>query len=235
MKIPTPLDTAFIMPFLGSTDPLDAQAVFVKDGKVWTLQLKTGQHTPEGEGIPVQTMFPGLAYTSLTSALAWPAGDSLYGTVFLYYHNIYSMFNLATRQVVGAVPSNPLDPASQLIPGPTYPIETYWPSIDSGFRDSSQGPEAVFVLPSSGANKSQGYICGVNGYCQIFDATAEGHPLTEITGRYQVLWPDLPFMNYIDAIVPWPNGKLYFFKGDQYAVVDIATGKVDPGYPRPIN
>ena len=94
MKIPTPLDTAFIMPFAPSTNPLDAQAVFVKDGKVWTLQLKTGEHTPEDNGIPVQNMFPGLAFNDLTSAIAWPAGNPLYGTVFLYYHNVYSMFNL---------------------------------------------------------------------------------------------------------------------------------------------
>ena len=72
-------------------------------------------------------------------------------------------------------------------------------------------------------------------YCQIFDATAAGHTLTEIANRYPVIWPGLPFTNNIDAIVPWPNGKLYFFKGDQYAAVDVATGKADPGYPRPIN
>jgi hypothetical protein len=83
-------------------------------------------------------------------------------------------------------------------------------------------------------HKSQGYICG-NGYCQIFDATAEGHPLTEIANRYPVIRPGLPFTNDLDAVVPWPNGKLYFFKGDQYAVVDIATGKADPGYPRLLN
>jgi len=237
MKIPTPLDTAFIMPFVGSTDPLDAQAIFVKDGNVWTRELKTGQSTPEDKGIPVQNMFPGLAFTNLTAALAWPAGDPLYGTVFLYYQNVYSIFNLVTRQVVGAMPANPLDPGSPLIPGPVYPIETYWVSIDGGFRDSrdNEGLEALFVLPASGANKSEGYICGGNGYCQIFDATAEGHPLTDRADRYTVIWPGLPFVNDIDAIVPWPNGKLYFFKGDQYAVVDLATGKADPGYPRPIN
>jgi hypothetical protein len=237
MKIPTPLDTAFIMPpYYGSTDPHDAQAIFVKDGKAWTRELKTGESTPEDKGIPVQTMFPGLAFTNLTAGIAWPAGDPLYGVVFLYYHNVYSMFNLATRQVIGAAPSNPLDPNSMLIPGPVYPIETYWISIDGSFRDSrdNEGLEALFILPASGANKSEGYICG-SGYCQIFDATAEGHPLTERADRYPVIWPGLPFVTGIDAIVPWPNGKLYFFKGDQYAVVDLATGTADPGYPRPIN
>lgn len=32
----------------------------------------------------------------------------------------------------------------------------------------------------------------------------------------------------------WPNGKLYFFKGNEYARFDDAAGKTDPGYPLPI-
>jgi hypothetical protein len=32
----------------------------------------------------------------------------------------------------------------------------------------------------------------------------------------------------------WPNGKAYFFRGNQYLRYDPKTDKVDPGYPRPI-
>ena len=32
----------------------------------------------------------------------------------------------------------------------------------------------------------------------------------------------------------WPNGKAYFFKGSQYQRYDLATDKVDAGYPKPI-
>jgi hemopexin len=231
MKIPTPLDTAFLMPFLGSTDPLDAQALFVKDGVVRTLNLKTGEHTAEDKGIPVQSMFPGLAFTNLTAATAWPAGHPLYGTVFLYYHNVYSIFNLGTHQVVGAMPSNPIDPGSLLIPGPVYPFETYWSYISQSFHD--KGPDVAFTLPGSGATKGLIYVC-VEGACDEFDAATNQH-LDLAGGSYTTLWPGLPFTNDIDAIIPWPNGKLYFFKGDQYAAADIATGKVDPGYPKPIN
>ena len=32
----------------------------------------------------------------------------------------------------------------------------------------------------------------------------------------------------------WPNGKVYFFKGPQYAQYDVGANRVDPGYPKPI-
>ncbi|MGD0154004.1 MAG: hemopexin repeat-containing protein [Thermacetogeniaceae bacterium] len=35
----------------------------------------------------------------------------------------------------------------------------------------------------------------------------------------------------IDAAVVWDNGKAYFFKGMKYFRYDIATGKIDPGFP----
>jgi len=50
-------------------------------------------------------------------------------------------------------------------------------------------------------------------------------------------WPHLAeaFLVGVDAAVVWPNGKAYFFKGDQYARYTIAPNeRVDPGYPQPI-
>ena len=35
--------------------------------------------------------------------------------------------------------------------------------------------------------------------------------------------------------VVWPNGKAYFFHGDQYTRYDINADHADPGYPQPIN
>lgn len=32
----------------------------------------------------------------------------------------------------------------------------------------------------------------------------------------------------------WPNGKIYFFKGDEYVRFDASTKKMDAGYPRKI-
>jgi matrix metalloproteinase-14 (membrane-inserted) len=38
----------------------------------------------------------------------------------------------------------------------------------------------------------------------------------------------------VDAVVKWNNGKVYFFRGSEYLRYDIATDKVDLGYPAPI-
>jgi hypothetical protein len=64
------------------------------------------------------------------------------------------------------------------------------------------------------------------------DKVDAGYPLP-IAGH----WPGLSeagFSDGIDAAVQWWNGKVYFFRGAQYVRYDIATDKVDAGYPLPI-
>jgi len=48
-------------------------------------------------------------------------------------------------------------------------------------------------------------------------------------------WPGLTFTDGIDAAVNWGNGKVYFFKGNQYVRYDLRADHADPGYPKPIN
>ena len=43
----------------------------------------------------------------------------------------------------------------------------------------------------------------------------------------------LPWSEDVDSAVNWGNGKAYFFKGSQYVRFDIASDRVDPGYPPP--
>jgi hypothetical protein len=50
-------------------------------------------------------------------------------------------------------------------------------------------------------------------------------------------WPGMSeagFGEGIDAAVNWWNGKVFFFKGDQYVRYDISADTVDAGYPKPI-
>jgi hypothetical protein len=39
----------------------------------------------------------------------------------------------------------------------------------------------------------------------------------------------------IDSAVLWPNGKVFFVRGNSYWQYDIATDRVDPGFPRPVS
>jgi hypothetical protein len=45
---------------------------------------------------------------------------------------------------------------------------------------------------------------------------------------------DVGFADRLDAAVNWGNGKVYFFKEDQYVRYDIAADRMDNGYPRSI-
>jgi Hemopexin/Papain family cysteine protease len=50
-------------------------------------------------------------------------------------------------------------------------------------------------------------------------------------------WPGFPaaWASGFDAAINWGNGKVYFFKGNEYLRYDIAHDKVDENYPRPLN
>lgn len=53
-------------------------------------------------------------------------------------------------------------------------------------------------------------------------------PIAGNWGNWPATWTS------VDASVRWPNGKVYFFRGYEYLRYDIATDRVDPGYPAPI-
>jgi len=59
------------------------------------------------------------------------------------------------------------------------------------------------------------------------DRVDAGYPAT-IAGNWGN-WPAA--WTGVDAAVKWNNGKVYFFRGSQYLRYDIATDRVDAGYP----
>ncbi|WP_127127349.1 hemopexin repeat-containing protein [Georgenia sp. SYP-B2076] len=46
---------------------------------------------------------------------------------------------------------------------------------------------------------------------------------------------DIGFADALDAVVAWPSGRAYFFKGSDYAAVDAATLTALPGYPAAVD
>ncbi|MCX7635727.1 MAG: hemopexin repeat-containing protein [Syntrophales bacterium] len=48
-------------------------------------------------------------------------------------------------------------------------------------------------------------------------------------------WPGLIWTDGIDDVVNWGNGKVYFFRGNEYIRYDIVEDRADPGYPKEIN
>ncbi|HLP48091.1 MAG TPA: hemopexin repeat-containing protein [Candidatus Deferrimicrobium sp.] len=63
------------------------------------------------------------------------------------------------------------------------------------------------------------------------DRTDAGYPKTIDNNN----WPGLPWKNGIDTAVNWDNGKIYFFKGNQYIRYDINADRADGGYPKAID
>src|SRR5262249_12585972 len=111
-----------------------------------------------------------------------------------------------------------------------YPlsIADNWPGMrDAGFADSIDA--AVFL--------GNGKVFFFKGdkylrYDVNADKVDSGYPLAIADN-----WPGMGeagFADSIDVAVNWGNGKVFFFKGDKYARYDIATGKVEQGYPLPI-
>ncbi|WON74465.1 hemopexin repeat-containing protein [Nitrosospira sp. Is2] len=70
------------------------------------------------------------------------------------------------------------------------------------------------------------------GYDIAADKVDPGYP-QPIKGN----WPGLDNASVggIQGAIVWPNGKAYFFSRDQYYSYDIATNRVDPGFPMPTN
>jgi hypothetical protein len=113
--------------------------------------------------------------------------------------------------------------ADRVDAGYPRPIAGAWPGL---WVDSI---DAGIVWPSGKAYffKGSQYM----RYDIATDKVDPGYP-RPIQGN----WPGFPasFAAGVGTAVVWNNGKAYFFKGSEYIRYDIATDRVDAGYPRPI-
>jgi Hemopexin/Astacin (Peptidase family M12A) len=114
-------------------------------------------------------------------------------------------------------------PSDRVDPGYPKPIAGQWPGLWTDNID------AGVVWPNGKAYFFKGpqYM----RYDIATDRVDSGYPRA-----IQGSWNGFPasFAAGVNAAVVWNNGKAYFFKGSEYIRYDIATDKMDAGYPKPI-
>jgi hypothetical protein len=133
------------------------------------------------------------------------------GKAYMFHGSGYIRYDVAGDRMDGGYP---------------LPIAGNWPGLTDAFAANL---DAVVMWTNGKA-----YVFAGNQYVRYDvarDQADPGYPRF-ISGP----WRDFPpaFEASIDAGVVWPNGKAYFFKGNQYIRYDVAADKTDPGYPLPI-
>ncbi|MEO8601918.1 MAG: hemopexin repeat-containing protein [bacterium] len=130
------------------------------------------------------------------------------GKIYFFKGDKYIRYDIAADKVDAGYPK---------------PIAGNWPGL---FADSI---DAAVVWPTGKAYffKGSQYV----RYDVAKDKADPGYP-RPIKGN----WHGFPtnFTTGIDTVVVWNNGKAYFFKGSEYLRYDIASDKVDAGYPKTI-
>lgn len=139
------------------------------------------------------------------AALLWPNGK-----IFFFNGSQYTRYDVAA------------DRADSGYPGSISAAWHNWPAT------WSDGIDAGVVW-----NNGKAYMFRGSQYLRYDIATDRvdpGYPLP-IAGHWGN-WPAT--WTSVDASVSWPNGKVYFFRGAEYLRYDMASDRVDPGYPLPI-
>lgn len=166
----------------------------------------------EGYPLPVAGNWTGLAEAGFgngfDTVVNWGNGK-----LYFFRGNQYLRYDVAADKADGGYP---------------LPITQTWTGFDAaGFVDG--------INAAANWGNGKAYFFRGSQYLRYdiaADKVDDGFPLP-VAGH----WPGLAeagFGDRIDAVVPWGNGKVFFFRGDRYVRYDIAADKVDDGYPLPI-
>jgi hypothetical protein len=166
---------------------------------------------------PFAGYWPGLAEAGYTvrvgSAVNWGNGQAYFFDLF--HPDRYVRYDIHDDRVATGYPR---------------PIVGSWPGLLGAGFTSKYG-----IYGATRWGDDRDYFFHEDEYV-LYDRSGGrvdiGYP-RQIAGNW---WgfSETGFASGIDAGVKWWNGKIYFFRGDQYIRYDIARGRVDPGYPLPI-
>jgi hypothetical protein len=152
------------------------------------------------------------------SAVAWPNGKA-----YFFRGNCYTRYSISS---VGSV--------QHADAGYPIVIADRWPGLPDDFN---RGIDAGYVQP--GSKTSYAYLFKGNGYIRSSadaDHSTLSPPKWTPSANYPMYiklhWPELWDWDF-DAVVPWPDGYVYFFRGTKYQRCQLGTHKAD-GAPKDI-
>jgi hypothetical protein len=168
--------------------------------------------TDDGYPLPIADNWPGLAEAGFANGFE-SAANWGNGKLFFFKGNQYLRYDIATDKVDDGYPQT---------------ISGLWPGFsEAGFTED--------ISAAINCGNGKAFFFKGNQYLRYNIATDkvdDGYPLP-IAGS----WPGFSEAGFIDNImgaISWGNGKMFFFQGAKYLRYDIATDKVDDGYPLPI-
>lgn len=161
---------------------------------------------PSGYPRPIAADWPGWPahWVDVEAAVMWPNGR-----LYFFREGEYLAFDVNEDRIP---------------PGYPAPIHGNW----RGFPAHWTGVDAAIVWPNGRAYFFRGseYLAfDIDQDCVLPDYPAP------ILGNWKG-WP--PHWPNTEAAVAWPNGRTYFFRGNEYLAFDMAEDAVLPGYPAPI-
>jgi hypothetical protein len=187
----------------------DRAYFFKKDSYIRYRIADAGSYAEAGYPRPIANpdnwKFPAFFNTDIDAAVAWPNGKA-----YFFKGDKYIRYDMATDK------SDYEDPVA---------IAGHWHDLPDSFNS---GIDAAMLWPDN--NNAKAYFFKGDQYVQVDTKTKTMDPTypRPIKGT----WHNLPdsFNSGIDAAVAWRNGKAYFFKGDNYARIDMKTKTMDAGF-----